>query len=849
MATVSKKEQYKFSGEWLPEYDAAEIGPESYRELTNMRYGSGHPEGILGYTKINTTALTTYTHILSGYQLRTPGRTQETYTLVHASNSAGTASRVFVNKTAIPSQGDFEGTAVHTDASGATLGRFSKAPNGNVTYANGEETCVWAGNEMPVGAFFTIDDAAYANPEERTHAANNTRQTDNDIISIGSQKFWIVLTRRPIQAVKYYIKTANATAGAVTTGKVWNGSAFAAVSNPSDGTISGGISLAQTGIFSFDSTVGTAKPFHFGGYYAYAYLFEIDLGTAEIYHVTVDAPWQDMVDIWDGVDRQPIVFEIYNGSEFEDYSSHVINASDSSNPIGAVFDGLTTSAYAVIMFEERMSAINLAMLVGLVNTNASALTVAYWDGSSYQSVTDTDGTDNGGDTLGKSGLISWNPPDPEDEVAQTMHNETGYAYKLTWSATLSGTPGGDAEVVVDTCTGIPAQLPLEPCKFTSMFKGRTLRCNFTKSIEGNRVDYGPVNTVNTFNGLESSQNGDYSLFFGGSDELTCGTQLYNRYGSNVFEVWVGFKSAETYQLKGNGREDFEWDTVSENIGCPAPMTLATAEIGFQVSEGAKRNIVIWLSHSGPYAYDGAVLYPIPGISNYFDPASSTCIDLDSISDSRGWYDTVYHEYNLVLPGDIWLVYDLIKRRWYKKNTGSAKTPTAAIPVLDSNGRQYVYGGLDNGYVMRLENGTSWDGAGIEQVVWPGDFWPSGSVWDKTDIFRLKVIAKRISADYNLDIDWFSDTISTSGTGYTFVSSGEDYVFADSDDYEYSSPSLTGLSLSSDNSGGERLARDTARMSLRAWAHSFRFSVTTDDIQKAFEPIGWAIEYNIMHDDC
>ena len=66
--------QFFFKGAWLPSIDPAEIGPENYSELKNLRYGPDDIglEGVQGYSKINTTAITTYTSLRSGFQLLTP---------------------------------------------------------------------------------------------------------------------------------------------------------------------------------------------------------------------------------------------------------------------------------------------------------------------------------------------------------------------------------------------------------------------------------------------------------------------------------------------------------------------------------------------------------------------------------------------------------------------------------------------------------------------------------------------------------------------------------------------------------------------------------------------------------
>ena len=662
------KEQYKFDGAWLPDHDAAEIGPSNFKFLQNMRYGPNHPVGTSGYTKINTTALSTYTKIRSGHQLRTD-RTKKTYTLVNTEDASGN-SRVYQNQTSIPDQGDFEATELHTDATGAGLGRFSDAPQGNVAYCNEKESYIWPGEESRVGAVFTLSESlsselitttanrdfsvasdwtnvdiatydetdnltleadasgqyctlaaneapmtagalyritfdsagnevlmlhcdgadesttftdssdsghtatatgaeidtdykkfgsgsglfggtdyltipdhpnwfygsdrfaidfwiyhesdnpicylfdqfvdgsnrwnlrmnssgylyfeidgntvvstsvygapltkdawhhvavirgwggnvndwaicidgtvqgtataatavsdyaailnigrtagdtlhfygwldeiriskgvarwtsnfnpetsrsdeidwtvkdvgdndtiatittgasqsiaylpsvaggfriesnandslstfdnfslkevSYADPIDYTEQANNTLDTANNIIPIGTQKIWMVFTTKPAQGIKYVVKTANTTAS-TTICAVWTGDAFTTVSSLSDGTASGGISLAQNGSFSFDSTVATAKPYHLEGLYLYAYLFVLSDGSAEISHISVDAPWQPVVDVWDGVLRQPIQFQVESAGDFEDYTLAVNYESDIDIPIG-----------------------------------------------------------------------------------------------------------------------------------------------------------------------------------------------------------------------------------------------------------------------------------------------------------------------------------------------------------------------------------------------------------------------------------------------------------------------------------------------------------------------------------
>ncbi|MHC4413555.1 MAG: hypothetical protein ACYSW6_11415 [Planctomycetota bacterium] len=347
--------------------------------------------------------------------------------------------------------------------------------------------------------------------------------------------------------------------------------------------------------------------------------------------------------------------------------------------------------------------------------------------------------------------------------------------------------------------------------------------------------------------------GVQSLYFGGSEALTAGIQLYNRFGSNIFATWVALKDTETYLLTGDGPEDFKIYPISYNVGCPAPLTLATAEVGFEMAEGVQRNVAIWLSHSGPYIFDGAVLSPIKGIDKYFDPVESVAINFDAIANARGWYDPTYREYNLLIPSgsgqttnNVWLVYDISKKKWYTKSTGTASVPQIGFQVEDDYGTKYVYGGIDTGYMMRLENGTAWDGTAITQKMITGDFWPTGSVWDKTRIRQLKLIAERITESHVVDVYHLADTDQEEGVDFVWRDT-TGFEWTDTTDFEWAQFALPEIQLSLEI-GTNRLVRSTVNTNLLGWAHAIKFEVSTSDTTRGFRPIGWAIQYQYVRDD-
>jgi hypothetical protein len=532
-------------------------------------------------------------------------------------------------------------------------------------------------------------------------------------------------------------------------------------------------------------------------------------------------------------------------------------------------DGFTTSDELILMFEEKMAAIKCTMLGNLINTNTSAITVRYWDGSSWQALTVTDDTTQNSKCFAKSGLISWEPQD--DERKQTLFSTLGYAYKIEVTATLFGTKGSDEEVVIDIINGIPASKPVEVYKFPVNFKNKVFLCGYTEGNQGNRIDYCANNAPDVWNGEDSSLDGFQSIYVGGVEELTAAAQLYNRYGSNIFTTLIIFKNSEMYLLTGDGPLDYKLYPVSFTVGCPAPQTLTTAEVGLDVGADSARNVVLWISHTGPMMFDGATLTKATGLENYFDPNENESVNWDYLYKARGWFDSTYGEWNVLLPTgtstelDSWFVYDIIRKKWFQKEVGLNDNIISGFNVVASSGDQYVYGGSSTGMLFQLETGTSWDGAPITYVVQPGDFFPSNNQWDITRIRRFKFIAKRLAeTGAEVELIYSQDTDEEVGTAINFtdVSSAASFTSVEGISWVDVSAAITdsgnaGVSMAAAptakleltlSSGLNRLVRTTENFNEVGWCHNFKFTFTSDSSPKGLLPIAWGVQWEFVRKD-
>lgn len=850
--------QFPLDGEWLSGVDQAKIGVRNFSVLENMQYTDDGLEGVPGYSKINTTALTTNTNGRAGIHLRTP-HTVTSSVVVEVEDSTGSGV-IKENRTAIGSQGNFESTALFTETSGAGATRFSYAPKAQIAMANGIDECIWAGPEAPIAAFFLLDDLTLDGteaPQDHTEKLLNTLQDANNVVTIDSAAHgsFLIFTTRPAKGFKFYVKTANGTNSTISAYKVYTGASnnvnqtgFADVTTPVDGTTASSKALAHTGTYSFDSTVTTAVKFHYQGLYLYAYAFTLSAGSAVIYHVTADLPFQQMVDVWDGVYREPIGCFVNVAGVENDYSAEVLVDSDDNLPAGAVLNNMSNAATdeLVLVFEQQMAGFRFEFLSDKVNANAAVLTIGIWNGTNYSSNTRTSGTLNdetnvGGDTLAKSGMLTFVPLSQATESKRTERGVTGWCYKITVSAALS------ADVLIDRVFGIPASAPVRPHVFTSMYKNWLMLGCPTVLKESNRMDFCVANAPDSRNGEGSSDGGRYALYFGGGDPIVCADQVFQRFASAVVSLLAVFKAGEMHILQGDSVEDLKIYPVSFNVGCPAQHTLTVSEVGGDAQAAVNRNVLLWISHAGPMMFDTAVVYHIRGIENYFDPERPECVNYDYLHIAQAKFDVTRRQWNVLIPSgsgqttnNVWLVLDLVRKKWFRKTPGSSQMPQCLIPVMATTGERHLYGMVDTGYLMFLGNGTSWDGHGIRQRWATGDFWPTENIWDQTRITTVKHVAHRTNEAVSVGVTHYANTLARAGSVYDFE---DDYYTFEDNYYEFIDSAEEDLEFGLD-SGSNRLVMDTQVINKSGNAHRIEFDVTTSETAKGYRPIAWGFEYVI-----
>lgn len=641
---------------------------------------------------------------------------------------------------------------------------------------------------------------------------------------LDGQKQFLALSTRPLQGLKAYVSSANSESSSLSVWG-WNGSSMTEIA-ATDGTAISPSTLAQSGVVDFTaSTDSWARPMLFEGTYLYPYLFELSAGTAEIYRVTLDKPFQAIRDLWDNDYRQPSGFHIFDATKniYEDYTADIgVVSADTGVAVGADLTAMTTSEHVIITTPERASAFYFTMVPGYEQSNIAVPTIQYNTAQGWRSLTlllDTTNADaHDYITLGKKGHWAWTPPAAGEEIPSTLFGVNGYQYKVTFSATLSG------PATIDTVTYIPAQLTVGAFDFPVMYNDRLMLMGYSEDGRGGRVDYSAPGQPDVWNGEQTSWDNRQSLNFGGSEKITASAQLYHRIGSNLYSTLLVLKPSETFQLTGSapsGDDAYRIFQISDRIGCPAPMTLATAQIERGGGEQPAANIALWLSTSGPVIFDGSAITILPGLEKYFDPGiAATYINFNYATKARGWFDPVKVEYNLCAPigssveNNWYVAYDLRKGKWFEKVPEDY--PTAGFNVRDSYGNSYVYGAVGAGTkLMRFENGVTWAGTAISQVVETGDFMLTGNAWEQAEIDRVKWFGTTLSEAADCTVTHYTDTMATGTT----------------------------LSVIDLNGGAGRVTFDRQEVGTRGITHRFKWETATSTESKGMKPLGWGVKWH------
>jgi hypothetical protein len=474
----------------------------------------------------------------------------------------------------------------------------------------------------------------------------------------------------------------------------------------------------------------------------------------------------------------------------------------------------------MIGFEERMTAIGVILATDQENTSAATMTVSYWNGSAWASVTGlSDGTlQSTTDTFGQSGVIHWLAPSEISEFKTSVVNkEQYYYYKIAVSGALSDTK-------VDYIYGIPAQKTIRPHLYCTNWQNRVVLVN-EYSNRKNSILISTKDSVCAFNGVDSTM-----LTFGNDDPVLCAEPIFSRFGGSTYDNLIVFKQSETWLVDGTSPEDYTLYKIADNYGCVARGTLKSCSTGYEVSPGLLKHVLIWQSASAICLFDGNSIVDISAdIKNYFDPNKTEGIGSATVGNSKAFYDEHNDEYHWLFesggestPMNTELVYNVVKKKWYKLDRGTGKYLQIGFGARDTYGNFYTYGGIDTGYIEKLESGTTFDGTNITSTFKTADI-AFGGWSNQSRIRRVKHLCiAKVTTTNTVTMTHFNDTETTATDTVTF----------------------------SVNATGKRVAKVNKSVNWNEDAvfHSFNCVLITSDENVGYEPIGLNVGVRILRED-
>lgn len=626
----------------------------------------------------------------------------------------------------------------------------------------------------------------YVNPLTNYIAANIDefrvssvyRNTNNftpmtSVYGADSKTYLYLCSMLPISGIKFYLATPNTTTCATPTINYWNGSAWTTVGTVTDGTLSGGKTLAQTGRMTFTDTQSVAKQKSINSNIGFWYqlIFASIDNTTGVYYCTFKTNMQKAKDVWDGENRDCVSCQVYDGSSFTDNTTNVLKPDAQTYYDGTdwIYPPETycdlapfTSSYALYLgFLERQTGVSLTMPHDKVNTNAATVTIYYWNGASWTTVGTVDDQTldpTNAKSINHSGHIIWSPVDEVNEYKTTVStNVELYYYKLVWNANISD----DAKL--DYVTGIAAPVKVEGYNAPIMWLG-SLWLVGQKDGEKNKIKSTMINTVCVFNGKGSNEK-----YVGSNEEIITGCCLFSRFLNNMEETMILLKKDEVWIMDGSNPENIRPYKVSSQYGITGKYTLSVCDIGVEISAGVNKSVAIWQSSNGIMMFDNGSLITISAdIDNYFTDMYNTDkterLNPNAVEKSIGFYDPLDKCYHWCFAAGTsttlnreW-VYDIIRKKWFRIDR--TKYLQAGDYVQDVDGNTYTYGCIDTGYVERLNYGNTFDGTDITSTFRLADKPLHTSMFTESDIRKLKIIGVVNSSAATFTLYWYADSSST-----------------------------------------------------------------------------------------
>jgi hypothetical protein len=484
-----------------------------------------------------------------------------------------------------------------------------------------------------------------------------------------------------------------------------NDSSWAAASDVSDGTLSDGKTLAQTGTVTFTQPTAIQDRMLFGqvGYW-YLIVFSAALdATVSITKATFDASWTELKSFWDAVPVFAVAVLVEGDSTYDTYSGDRVDLDTlalgkkiyicaGSDPVEGIYidPGDTPNA-----------------------TGTSITTLKYWTGAAWTALTvSNDGTSG----LSRAGWILFNRTSAQMPRQMETNKVYGYWYELILSAELA------ADVVVGMY--VMPYYDIHDWGYygqaSCAWKERMLYTFADKFQE-----YVYITAPNAPQILTGEATGIIEVGDGRPHKITAIKTFFNNV--LVFQEEKGSIGGTITMIQGYDKPTFGKLVLSTKVGTFSQKSVDVVENVYTATRTDEelKTVAFFLSRYGVAACDGVSISIISDdIQNYFDSTKAECIRRGYESQMWLKHDPIDHVVRIGLVSgstattpNVFPVYDLVDRVWYfdvraqelsfweNVDAGSGNVPIAQVG-----------GGVDDGTLYVVNSGTADVSTAIDSYV-------------------------------------------------------------------------------------------------------------------------------------
>jgi len=574
-------------------------------------------------------------------------------------------------------------------------------------YADGDSAPVMWGGDTPLCTGFVVYDISETTYVDYTRTVTDGRTDTTATVLGAATDVYYVCSPCIASAIVLDLGTAVNSNAVTVIIKSWVGGAWEARTLGTDGTLDTATSTkthAKDGTISWTVNSGdTMKVLNgiMGYWYQISWTGALS-GSVDVVSCKVVYAPAVVTNKWSGVYETPLAVRFFDVSagEYVDYTGKLTNESTSQY---LQLDAAATGDFIYVKSVEPLCGIGFAVVDGYEQTgNAQVDHVEYWNGSAWTEIDVAAGEDEtmdvGADSsFAQTGVVWWKSAGlTVKRRTMAFDSGPGYWYRVSWDAELDGT-SNDCRVFMVVVATQPETLPAY--KGVIEFKGRAFL--WPDPEYPNRLRFSAKGKPDCFSGSDSG----YTDEFGDMTEIVAVKRFYNE-----LIVW---KKNSVWLLEGFAPENFGVLKIADTVGCCAPKTALVVETGYPgMHADEPLSIAIWMDTDGVYILDGRKPKKVSlPVDQYFNiEYETTPLAAASLGNIQAYIDRLNNEYHLLTQTTTELVYNFVTDEWYppwvRRVGTAAKYLVCGINLKGTDGRDYCYGGNDEGFVFKLETGTS-----------------------------------------------------------------------------------------------------------------------------------------------